>query len=123
MGSKWQAEEEIQVEETLGKLVAIGIKISPIRSGELGITLGIQQLVDVAVRALSAGINDPHTAVQAINSLSALFGHLAYLDFIPLVLRAKNGTVYEMGLELYARMRLWLKVFARERTFTAQNLV
>ena len=97
MGSKWQAEEEIQVEETLGKLVAIGIKISPIRSGELGITLGIQQLVDVAVRALSAGINDPHTAVQAINSLGALFGHLAYLDFIPLVLRAKNGTVYEMG--------------------------
>ena len=100
------------------------IKISPIRSGELDITLGIQQLVDVAVRALSTGVNDPHTAVQAINFLSALFGHLAYLDFIiPLVLRAKNGTVYEMGLELYARMRLWLKVFARERTFTAQNLV
>jgi uncharacterized membrane protein len=87
--SNFQVQEV--VEETLGKLVADGIKISPLRSGQLDITLGIQQLVDVAVRAKS---NDPHTVVQAINSLSTLFGHLAYLDFIPLVLaRDKTGTV------------------------------
>ena len=71
MGSKWQVEEESQVEETVEKIVADGIKISPIRSGELNITLGIQQLVDVAVRALSSGIKDPHTAVYKQLILSA----------------------------------------------------
>jgi uncharacterized membrane protein len=70
-----------QAEETLGEVVADGIEISPTRSGVLDITLGIQHIVDVAVRALSAEINDPHAAILAIDSLTYLFGQLAHLDF------------------------------------------
>lgn len=82
---------ENEVEELLGTLVADGIEMSPIRSGQLDVTLGIQQLCDVAVRALSAAINDPHTAIQAIDSLSALFGRLAHLEFTPAVLYGRGS--------------------------------
>lgn len=38
---------------------------------------GIQQLVDVAVKALSPGINDPSTAALCVDRLAALLGRLA----------------------------------------------
>ncbi|MCC6772741.1 MAG: DUF2254 domain-containing protein [Gemmatimonadaceae bacterium] len=38
---------------------------------------GLQQLVDIALRALSPGINDPTTAVQALDHLHDLLGRLA----------------------------------------------
>lgn len=37
---------------------------------------GIAQLTDIALRALSPGINDPSTACEAINALAVLFGKL-----------------------------------------------
>lgn len=41
----------------------------------------IHQLVEVAVRALSPGINDPFTAIQCVDQLSAGLVHLAGVDF------------------------------------------
>jgi uncharacterized membrane protein len=41
---------------------------------------GFRQLVDVGQRALSPGINDPSTAVQAIDQLHSLLGHLLHRD-------------------------------------------
>ena len=38
---------------------------------------GLQQLLDVASRALSPGINDPTTAVHALGHISAVLGTLA----------------------------------------------
>ncbi len=38
---------------------------------------GLRQLVDVGVRALSPGLNDPTTAVQAIDQLHGLLRRLA----------------------------------------------
>lgn len=37
---------------------------------------GLEQLTDVALRALSTGINDPTTACMAVNALTVLFGKL-----------------------------------------------
>lgn len=42
---------------------------------------GFRQLVDVAVRALSPGINDPSTAVQALDQLHDLVRRLAGTEF------------------------------------------
>jgi uncharacterized membrane protein len=39
--------------------------------------LGIRQLVDIACKALSPAVNDPYTAVQAIDHLSVIFCALA----------------------------------------------
>ena len=73
--------KEVLAEKRLGMLISKGLEISTVRSGELDVLLGVQQLTDVAVRALSAGVNDPMTAVQALDYLSSLFGRLCHLDF------------------------------------------
>jgi uncharacterized membrane protein len=54
-------------------------------------SFGIQQLVDIAVKALSPGINDPTTAVQAIDNLGAVAKRLAGRE-IPSPLRTLDGT-------------------------------
>jgi uncharacterized membrane protein len=38
---------------------------------------GVRQLLDIAERALSPGVNDPTTAIQAINELHVVLRHLA----------------------------------------------
>ena len=58
-----------------------GVDISAVRSGQLDVLLGVQTLTDIAVKALSAAINDPMTAIQALDFLSTLFGRLAHLSF------------------------------------------
>lgn len=69
-----------QVEATLGVFASTGVVLSKKRAGELDVTLGIQQLVDIAMRALSPAVNDPHTAVQCMDVLSMLLATLARMD-------------------------------------------
>ena len=50
------------------------------RTAAQDVSYGLRQLTDVAVKALSPGINDPTTAVHALSHLSALLGELAARD-------------------------------------------
>ncbi|MGV0789865.1 DUF2254 domain-containing protein [Mycolicibacterium sp. XJ2] len=52
----------------------------------------IRQLTDVAVKALSPGINDPTTAVHALGHSSALLCALAKRRLGPVILSDENGT-------------------------------
>jgi uncharacterized membrane protein len=54
---------------------------------------GLRQLVDVAERALSPGINDPTTAVQALDQLHDLLRLLATREFPPVERRDADGRV------------------------------
>ena len=54
-----------------------GVRIGFERTLEQDAALGIRQLVDVACKALSPAVNDPYTAVQAVNHLSVIFCALA----------------------------------------------
>ena len=47
--------------------------------------LGLRQLVDPACKALSPAVNDPYTAIQAIEHLSVLFAALAARPLGPIV--------------------------------------
>ncbi len=47
------------------------------RTDQQDIEFSVNQLVEIAVRALSPGINDPFTAVRCIDQLSAALCHLA----------------------------------------------
>ena len=49
------------------------------RVGSVGLDYAVRQLVEVAVRALSPGINDPHTAMSVLDRLGA-----ALCDAVPL---------------------------------------
>ena len=53
------------------------VRIGFERTLEQDAALGIRQLVDVACKALSPAVNDPYTAVQAVNHLSVIFCALA----------------------------------------------
>lgn len=54
---------------------------------------GLRQLVDVAAKALSPGVNDPTTAVHALGHLSSLVGELLQLDLVPAARRDPDGRV------------------------------
>lgn len=57
----------------LDQAVRIGFE----RTLEQEAALGIRQLVDMACKALSPAVNDPYTAVQAVDHLSVIFCALA----------------------------------------------
>lgn len=46
--------------------------LGPQRAGSSDLRFAVRQLVEVAVRALSPGINDPHTAVSVLDRLGAV---------------------------------------------------
>lgn len=61
-----------EVDEAVMTKIRKGLVLSPQRSLRQDIGFGIRQLVDIASRALSPGINDPLTAVEAINALHTI---------------------------------------------------
>ena len=63
-------------EETADALNAVYV-ISPHRTVEQDASFGIRQLVDIALKALSPGINDTTTAVMCVNYLAAILARLA----------------------------------------------
>jgi len=63
--------------EGLGDAVRDATALGPTRASPLDIEFTIRQLVEVAVRALSPGINDPHTAISALDRLGAALCDLA----------------------------------------------
>jgi uncharacterized membrane protein len=68
-----------------------GVRIGFERTLEQDAALGIRQLVDVACKALSPAINDPYTAVQAVDHLSVIFCALARQPLGNHVVRDASG--------------------------------
>ena len=64
----------------------------------------IQKLVDIALRAISPGINDPNTAISCIHSLELLTGRLGTIEGDYQIIEAPNvdeGTFADLILENY----------------------
>ena len=81
---------EIDVEAvTQGMCGAIVIGYERTATQDLG--YGIQQLVDIYVKALSPGINDPTTAVSSISHLGAVLAGLADRNLAPRRLGDRDG--------------------------------
>jgi uncharacterized membrane protein len=70
-----------------------GVRIGFERTLEQDAAFGIRQLVDVACKALSPAVNDPYTAVQAVDHLSVIFCALARQPLGPHVARDGQGMV------------------------------
>ena len=64
-------------EEELTDLVIGAIQVGGDRTLERDVTDGLRQLVDVAIRARSPSLNDPYTAVEAIDHLTTMLCRLA----------------------------------------------
>ncbi|MFE3581332.1 DUF2254 domain-containing protein [Streptomyces vinaceus] len=63
------------------------------RTHQQDLGLGLRQLTDVAVRALSPGVNDPTTAIHALSHSSALLCELAKRDPRPRLLTDDHGRI------------------------------
>ncbi len=61
-----------ELRKIIGDAITLGVHRTPIQD----IEFSIRHLVEIAVRALSPGINDPYTAVSVIHRLSAVWPQL-----------------------------------------------
>ncbi|MEO3885247.1 DUF2254 domain-containing protein [Nonomuraea sp. B5E05] len=77
------------LEERLAAAVRTGYE----RTATQDVAFGLRQIVDIALRALSPGINDPTTAVHALSHASALLCELAGRALGPRLLRDGSGQV------------------------------
>jgi uncharacterized membrane protein len=71
--------------------IAAAVQVNYERTADQDLAYGLRQLTDVALKALSPGINDPTTAVHALGHISALLCDLAGRDLGPKVLRDEQG--------------------------------
>jgi uncharacterized membrane protein len=60
------------LDDELADSLRVGIGIGRDRTMQQDIAFGVRQLVDIGVRALSPGVNDPTTAVQVLDGLHGL---------------------------------------------------
>ncbi len=79
--------------ETLRSSTARAVHTGKERTAAGDVAFGLRQLTDVAIKALSPGINDPTTAVHALGHSSSLLCELAERDLGPRLLRDEAGTV------------------------------
>ncbi len=63
--------------QAFSRVLGAGVRIGFERTLQQDAAFGIRQLVDVACKALSPAVNDPYTAVQAVDHLSVIFCALA----------------------------------------------
>jgi uncharacterized membrane protein len=68
---------------------AVGIGFE--RTRQQDAAMGIRQLVDTACKALSPAVNDPYTAVQAVDHMAVIFAAMAQHHLGPRVVWAGEG--------------------------------
>lgn len=84
--------------ETLSQAMSECVATGAERTSVQDVTLGLQQLLDIAGRALSPGINDATTAVHAIGHVSALLCGLADRNTGSQVIRDQDGIARVVAL-------------------------
>jgi uncharacterized membrane protein len=75
------------IANAIGKAILIGAERTPTQDLEYA----IRQLVEIAARALSPGVNDPFTAIAVVNRLGAALESASRRSPPPAVYRDENG--------------------------------
>ena len=74
IGSVWPAERAgADLDEAIASAMGVGVERTPVQD----VGFSIDQLVEIAVRALSPGVNDPFTAIACVDRLGAAIHRLA----------------------------------------------
>lgn len=84
------------------KEISSRIALAPERSFRQDAAFGLRQLVDVAARALSPGVNDPTTAVQAIDQIHDVLARLGLSRLYSGIIRDEDG-----DLRVIAPVHTW----------------
>lgn len=93
VGHAWPADADGQMPdaEALARQVGTTLQLGEERTLNQDVGYGIRQLTDVALRAISPGMNDPTTAVDALGRLSTVLGRLAPMPLGPRLLVDDHG--------------------------------
>lgn len=70
----WKSDQDKEVDESNYRR---SLKLRVERTGVQDIEFGIQKLVEIALRAISPGINDPHTAINCINRIGTILNEVS----------------------------------------------
>lgn len=68
--------EEKEIQKICNQFV-----IGKTKDGDQDLEFSIHQMVEIAARALSPGVNDPYTAMTCIDNLTATMCHMSQIDF------------------------------------------
>ena len=79
--------------ETLTECLSRAVRTGFERTAAQDIAFGLRQLVDVVVKALSPGVNDPTTAVHGLGHIAVLMCDLARHDLGPRLLRDDDDRI------------------------------
>lgn len=90
VGVVWMDSDDTDVAQ---QLVRSEIMLGPERTDDQNLEFAIDQLVEIAVRALSPGVNDPFTAMNCINKLGGVITRLVENGLPGGVLHDESGTV------------------------------
>lgn len=82
----WSPDRSLELDEKEAGRIQRALTLAVERSGATDISFGLRQITDVAVKALSPGINDPTTASHALGHSAAVLSLLADRDTGPVVL-------------------------------------
>jgi uncharacterized membrane protein len=93
LASVWAAEADPRAGRALDDRVRAAFTLGPEPTGPQDVRLGISQLADVAVKALSPGINDPTTAAMCIDGIGEVLAVLGRREAPAAVRQAEGGTV------------------------------
>ena len=97
LGWAWAVDDDAPIDderaEALARAVHGAIHLGSDRTLDEDVAFGIRQLVDIAARALSPGINDPTSAVSAIDAMAVVCSQLARSPAQPAVYRDDAGRV------------------------------
>lgn len=87
----WSPSSPVDPSPDMHEAVRRAVRIGFERTMQEDVGYALRQLVDVAVKALSPGVNDPTTAIHAINHLASIMAVLAQRDLGPIVERDDGG--------------------------------
>lgn len=82
-----------RLSEEIGKALCEPIVIGPKRTPTQDVDFAVSALVEIALRALSPGINDPHTAMTCIDRLMEALAEIMAEDEPPSLVPDADGTI------------------------------
>jgi uncharacterized membrane protein len=80
LGWAWSAAGDSLDQDALTKEVQGTVAMTPERKVDEDVAFGIRQLIDIAMRGVAPSVNDPYTAVQAVQHLTIILVAMAKVD-------------------------------------------
>lgn len=72
----WPAPDDAEARDVIAASVDRALDVSDARTLQQDVAFGLLQLTDIAMRALSPGINDPNTAIEALHRIGRVLTEL-----------------------------------------------